>query len=159
MVSADALAISMYTIFINVAVTGEGNEVWNSLQGPLSIVFGALAGIAAAAICGPTRIWNTTLKRVLATLLLSEAPASPNRHLLPNYTPSIFAGLGCGAISSGLLQCSGCQASLPVNPGPDLDHVLLFQGQYFLSPSMHTMSIHLIYTHAENGEGRFILQL
>lgn len=61
--NADAIAITGYTIFINVAVTGKGNKVWAIMHGPLSIIFGVLAGLAFSLICAPTKLWNNAYKR------------------------------------------------------------------------------------------------
>ena len=75
---ADAIAITGYTIFINIAVTGEGSQVWNILHGPLSIVFGMFAGLAAALICSPTKLWNNVYKRTSVVFILCahRAPKS-----------------------------------------------------------------------------------
>ena len=81
---ADAIAITGYTIFINIAVTGEGSQVWNILHGPLSIVFGMLAGLAAALICSPTKLWNNVYKRTSVVFILCahRAPISGAWQLL-----------------------------------------------------------------------------
>ena len=73
---ADAIAITGYTIFINIAVTGEGNQVWNILHGPLSIVFGMFAGLAATLICAPTKLWNNVYKRTSVVFILCAPRAS-----------------------------------------------------------------------------------
>jgi Kef-type K+ transport system membrane component KefB len=59
----DMIALTGYTIFINIAVQGSGNKGWHIARGPLSVVFGILLGMAAAVICSFTKLWNTNYKR------------------------------------------------------------------------------------------------
>ncbi|BDA43853.1 Sodium/hydrogen exchanger 9B2 [Coccomyxa sp. Obi] len=65
----DAIAITGYTLFINLAVRGGGNTVWDVMHGPLSIVFGVLAGGLAGVFCSATNLWNNNLKRTLVMFL------------------------------------------------------------------------------------------
>ena len=59
----DMIALTGYTIFINIAVQGSGNKGWHIARGPLSVVFGVLLGMAAAVVCSFTKLWNTNYKR------------------------------------------------------------------------------------------------
>lgn len=59
----DMVAITGYTIFINLAVQGEGDRGWAIAHGPLSVVFGILAGLLAAVFCSITVLWNNKFKR------------------------------------------------------------------------------------------------
>lgn len=40
------------------------------MHGPLSIVFGILAGLVAALICAPTKLWNNIYKRTTVVFFL-----------------------------------------------------------------------------------------
>lgn len=63
------IAITGYTIFIDIAVTPPGNQVWSIMHGPLSVVFGILAGFLAAYLCAFTKLWNNKVKRTAVVLL------------------------------------------------------------------------------------------
>ena len=69
----DAIAITGYTLFINLAVRGGGNTTWNVMHGPLSLLFGVLVGCAAGGLCAVTKLWNNSVKRS-AVLLITCAP-------------------------------------------------------------------------------------
>lgn len=60
----DMVAITGYTIFINIAVQGDSNKGWHIARGPLSVVFGMLLGLGAALLCSITLLWNNVWKRV-----------------------------------------------------------------------------------------------
>ena len=78
MCCADAIAITGYTIFINIAVTGGGgSDGWAIAHGPLSIVFGILAGMGASLIAAPTKLWNNAYKRTCVILILGGSLAKP----------------------------------------------------------------------------------
>ena len=65
----DMIAITGYTIFIDIAVTPPGNQVWSIMHGPLSVIFGILAGFLAAYLCAFTKLWNNKVKRTAVVLL------------------------------------------------------------------------------------------
>ena len=65
----DMIAITGYTIFIDIAVTPPGNQVWSIMHGPLSVIFGILAGFVAAYLCAFTKLWNNKVKRTAVVLL------------------------------------------------------------------------------------------
>jgi len=65
----DMIGITGYTIFIDIAVKGEGNQVWAIMHGPVSVVLGILAGLIAAYLCAFTKLWNNRLKRTAVVLL------------------------------------------------------------------------------------------
>ena len=67
----DMIAITGYTIFIDIAVTVQGNKGWAIAHGPLSVIFGVLAGLLAAYCCAWTKLWNNKLKRTAVVLLSS----------------------------------------------------------------------------------------
>lgn len=68
----DAIAITGYTIFINIAVTGSGGNLgWQIAHGPLSIVFGVIAGLGASLIACPTKLWNNAYKRTAVVFILA----------------------------------------------------------------------------------------
>ena len=72
----DAIAIMGYTLFIALAVRTEGaNAVWAAMHGPLSVVFGLLAGGIAGMICALTRIWDNGMKRTAVLFLNGAAPS------------------------------------------------------------------------------------
>ena len=65
----DMIAITGYTIFIDIAVTPPGNQIWSIMHGPLSVIFGMLAGFVAAYLCAFTKLWNNKVKRTAVVLL------------------------------------------------------------------------------------------
>ena len=67
----DMIAITGYTIFIDIAVTQPGNKGWAIAHGPLSVIFGILAGLVAAYCCAATKLWNNKIKRTAVVLLSS----------------------------------------------------------------------------------------
>ena len=67
----DMIAITGYTIFIDIAVTQPGNKGWAIAHDPLSVIFGILAGIVAAYCCAATKLWNNKFKRTAVVLLSS----------------------------------------------------------------------------------------
>ncbi len=88
----DAIAITGYTLFINLAVRGGGNTTWNVMHGPLSLLFGVLSGLLAGGLCSMTRLWNNSFKRT-AVMFFTGArrqlqAASP--FPLPQNTTSIY---------------------------------------------------------------------
>lgn len=64
----DMIAITGYTIFIDIAIKGEGNQVWAIMHGPVSVVLGILAGLIAAYLCAFTKLWNNRVKRTAVVL-------------------------------------------------------------------------------------------
>ena len=67
----DAIAITGYTLFINLAVRGGGNTAWSVAHGPLSLLFGVLAGLVAGFLCSITKLWDNSLKRTLVVFFTS----------------------------------------------------------------------------------------
>ena len=65
----DMIAITGYTIFIDIAIKGEGNQAWAIMHGPVSVVLGILAGLIAAYLCAFTKLWNNRVKRTAVVLL------------------------------------------------------------------------------------------
>ena len=80
----DAIAITGYTLFINLAVREGGNTTWSVMHGPLSLVFGLLAGVLAGFMCSITKLWDNSFKRTLVMFFSSaqpfgDPPATPLR--------------------------------------------------------------------------------
>ena len=69
----DAIAITGYTLFINLAVRSGGSPVWSVMHGPLSLLFGVLAGILAGVMCSITKLWDNSFKRTLI-MFFTSAP-------------------------------------------------------------------------------------
>ena len=68
----DLVAITLYTIFISLAVTkAEGNLAFSIASGPLNVVFGVILGGLGALVCSATRVWDSNVKRTLVVLLLT----------------------------------------------------------------------------------------
>lgn len=65
----DMIAITGYTIFINIAVQGQSNQGWHIARGPLSVVFGIGLGCIAALFCSATKLWNNNYKRTAVLVL------------------------------------------------------------------------------------------
>ena len=66
----DAIAITGYTLCINLAVRNSGNAAWSVAHGPLSIVLGIAAGTVAALIAAATRLWTTGARRSLVMVFM-----------------------------------------------------------------------------------------
>jgi hypothetical protein len=66
----DAIAITGYTIFINLAVSPNTSPGWSIAHGPLSLVFGVIGGVAAAVFCACTKLWNTNTKRTAVLFIV-----------------------------------------------------------------------------------------
>lgn len=65
----DMIAITGYTIFIDIAVRRPtGNQVWQIMHGPVSVVLGVLGGLLAAFLCSFTKLWNNNVKRICVVL-------------------------------------------------------------------------------------------
>ncbi|KAK9826729.1 hypothetical protein WJX81_002380 [Elliptochloris bilobata] len=69
----DAIAITGYTLCINLAVRGSANPAWSVAHGPLSIVLGVVAGMVAALIASATRLWATGARRSLVMVFMALA--------------------------------------------------------------------------------------
>lgn len=104
----DAIAITGYTLCINLAVRGSGNAAWSAAHGPLSIVLGIASGTLAAFVASATRLWSTGARRVLVMVFLGaqHAPVSSTVGL-----PALPAG-ACdvrntksGKLANALIAC------------------------------------------------------
>lgn len=74
----DAIAITGYTLFIDLAVRAPGNTVWAVMHGPLSLLFGVLTGLAAGGVCSMTKLWNNSLKRTAVMFFTSALLTATN---------------------------------------------------------------------------------
>ena len=74
----DMVAITLYTIFSSVAITGGPNNdvAWQIATGPLQLIFGAAGGFLGAAMCACTVVWNQAWKRaaIVFTTSMLRAP-------------------------------------------------------------------------------------
>eukprot|EP00879_Flechtneria_rotunda_P028933 GHRR01031174.1.p1 GENE.GHRR01031174.1~~GHRR01031174.1.p1 ORF type:complete len:613 (+),score=115.99 GHRR01031174.1:727-2565(+) len=61
----DIIAITGFSIFINVAIATGENAAWQIASGPLQVVFGMIGGIIAGTVLGATRIFNNRYKRLI----------------------------------------------------------------------------------------------
>ncbi len=67
----DAIAITGYTLFINLAVRSSSGTAWSVAHGPLSLLFGVLAGLLAGLLCSITKLWDNSFKRTLVVFFTS----------------------------------------------------------------------------------------
>ena len=105
----DMIAITGYTIFINIAVQGPSNPGWTIARGPLSVVFGIGLGCIAALFCSITKLWNNQYKRTF--VLVASGADMPCRVYLAD-APStwILEGYPCKACKRW--QMGGGRASV-----------------------------------------------
>ena len=61
----DIVAITGYSIFSSVAITGQSNVAWQIASGPLQIVFGIVGGLLGGILLGCTRLFSSRLKRLV----------------------------------------------------------------------------------------------
>ncbi|KAL4424127.1 hypothetical protein ABPG75_001428 [Micractinium tetrahymenae] len=61
----DIIAITGYSIFSSVAITGQSDVAWQIASGPLQVVFGILGGLLAGVLLGCTRLFSTRYKRLV----------------------------------------------------------------------------------------------
>lgn len=95
----DMIAITGYTIFIDIAVRrNTGNQTWQIMHGPVSVVLGVLGGLVAAFLCSFTKLWNNNVKRICVVLFAGLCP-------LCRFVPIVFAGL----CPSSLQVCATCR--------------------------------------------------
>ena len=89
----DAIAITGYTLFINLAVREGGNPTWSVMHGPLSVLFGLLAGVLAGFMCSITKLWDNSFKRTLVMFFSSAQPLR-DHPALPCQKVASETGLG-----------------------------------------------------------------
>lgn len=68
----DVVAITGFSVFINIAITGQQNAAWQMASGPLQVLFGVLGGVLAGWALGCTRVWNTGAKRFIGIYASGE---------------------------------------------------------------------------------------
>ncbi|CAL5227266.1 g10197 [Coccomyxa viridis] len=134
----DAIAITGYTLFINLAVREGGNTTWSVMHGPLSLVFGLLAGVLAGFMCSITKLWDNSFKRTLVMFFSI---------LLMKFFFDHFGFTSSGAIAAlvqGLLAKElwkrGIPSKLAVESGPQMGRSVEKQVRWFwrfiMSPLM-----------------------
>ena len=74
----DAIAITGYTLFIDLAVRAPGNTTWAVMHGPLSLLFGVLTGLVAGGLCSVTKLWNNSMKRTAVMFFTSALLGHPD---------------------------------------------------------------------------------
>lgn len=98
----DMIAITGYTIFIDIAVRPpSGNHVWQIMHGPVSVVLGILGGLLAAFLCSFTKLWNNNVKRCCVVVL-----AGTDNPLRATGTPAL-----CHALPLPLPLAVSCACS------------------------------------------------
>ncbi|EIE25667.1 hypothetical protein COCSUDRAFT_46326 [Coccomyxa subellipsoidea C-169] len=125
----DAIAITGYTLFINLAVQGHSNTAWNVAHGPLSIIFGVLAGGLAGLFCSATKLWSNPIKRTFVMFLTV---------LLMKYFFDRYGFTSSGAIAAlvqGLLAKElwkrGLPKALAGESGPQMGRAVEKQVRWF----------------------------
>jgi Kef-type K+ transport system membrane component KefB len=69
----DIIAITGYSIFSSLAITSDGSEsdnndvAWEIAKGPVQVIFGILGGLIFGICLGFTKIFDTRVKRLIAT--------------------------------------------------------------------------------------------
>ncbi|KAI7845950.1 hypothetical protein COHA_000496 [Chlorella ohadii] len=103
----DVIAITGYSIFSSVAITGQGDVAWQIASGPLQVVFGILGGLIAGLILGCTRLFSTRNKRLVgiygSALLLM--------FFLEYY--NLLSGGALGALFVGLVASNAWEKGVP----------------------------------------------
>jgi NhaP-type Na+/H+ or K+/H+ antiporter len=114
----DVVAITGFSIFINLAITGQDNAAWQMASGPLQVVFGIVAGGLLGTLLGCTRVWRTSAKRFVGTY----GSALFVMFLLERYT--MLSGGALGSLTVGLAACLAWEAGKPraLSLGPSLEH-------------------------------------
>ena len=80
----DIVAIALYTVFITLAVPssssssaggggGAGSKIWSIAAAPLQLVFGLVLGLAGAAVCSASKLFDRAILRTAAVLLCALA--------------------------------------------------------------------------------------
>lgn len=89
----DIVAIALYTVFITLAVPTSSSssssaaggvtatsdtaaKIWSIAAAPLQLVFGLVLGLAGAAVCSATRVFDRAILRTAAVLLCALAQVS-----------------------------------------------------------------------------------
>ena len=110
----DAIAITGYTLFINLAVRSGGSTAWDVMHGPLSIVFGILAGGLAGLFCSATNLWNNNTKRTIVMFLTGAVHVVimvfvfMAGAMCPFVSMILFAQAACSVISLGNQGVDAC---------------------------------------------------
>jgi NhaP-type Na+/H+ or K+/H+ antiporter len=139
----DMIAITGYTIFINIAVQGSSNNAWHIAQGPLSVVFGFGLGAIAAFCCSATRLWNNKYKRVLALVI----SALTMKYFFDQF--DFESGGALAALMLGLVvkefwrrqwpRCLALQNDEPDENIRQAEHAVRFLWRFILMPLLFTL--------------------
>ncbi|KAI8468895.1 MAG: Sodium/hydrogen exchanger family-domain-containing protein [Monoraphidium minutum] len=132
----DIIAITGFSIFINIAIAGGENAAWQMASGPLQVLFGILGGLLAGVILGCTRIWDNKYKRFIG--LYGSA-------LLLMFFLEYFDMLSGGALGSlfvGLVACFMWERGVPrrfsngpnSTYAPDIERVMAKVWNWVMEP-------------------------
>ncbi|KAI8466952.1 MAG: Sodium/hydrogen exchanger family-domain-containing protein [Monoraphidium minutum] len=132
----DIIAITGFSVAINVAIAGGADAAWQIASGPLQVVFGILGGVLAGVLLGCTRVLNNKYKRLAgiygAALLLM--------FFLEAY--DMLSGGALGALFTGLVACFMWERGLPraasLGPSdgfsPDVERVMAMVWNWVMEP-------------------------
>lgn len=103
----DVVAITGYSIFSSIAITGQGDVAWQIASGPLQVLFGIVGGLIGGVFLGCTRLFSSRLKRLVGlyggALLLM--------YFLEYY--SLLSGGALGALFIGLVASNAWEKGFP----------------------------------------------
>ncbi|WIA18744.1 hypothetical protein OEZ85_003434 [Tetradesmus obliquus] len=114
----DIIAITGFSIFVNIAIATGENAAWQIASGPLQVLFGMGGGIIAGAVLGCTRIFNNKYKRLIgiygAALLIM--------FFLEYF--DMLSGGALGSLTVGLVTCYMWEHGKPgrLSQGPNNSH-------------------------------------
>ncbi|PSC74772.1 mitochondrial sodium hydrogen exchanger 9B2-like [Micractinium conductrix] len=103
----DVIAITGYSIFSSVAITGQDDVTWNIASGPLQVIFGIAGGLLAGIALGCTRLFRTRYRRLIglygSALLLM--------YFLEYW--NLLSGGALGALFVGLVASNSWEKGFP----------------------------------------------
>eukprot|EP00882_Tetradesmus_deserticola_P034074 GHRQ01038981.1.p1 GENE.GHRQ01038981.1~~GHRQ01038981.1.p1 ORF type:complete len:499 (+),score=175.50 GHRQ01038981.1:208-1704(+) len=95
----DIIAITGFSIFVNIAIATGDSAAWQIASGPLQVLFGIAGGVIAGVALGCTRVFNNKYKRLIgiygAALLIM--------FFLEHY--DMLSGGALGSLTVGLVTC------------------------------------------------------
>ncbi|GBF89298.1 mitochondrial sodium hydrogen exchanger [Raphidocelis subcapitata] len=106
----DIVAITWYSVFSCLAVTGQGNLGWQIARGPVQVLIGVFFGGVFGFILALTRVWDTPTKRMLA----SYFSCLFIMFLLDHF--NMLSGGALGALSLGMVAAALWRAGAPAHP-------------------------------------------
>lgn len=134
----DIIAITGFSIFINVAIATGDNAAWLIASGPLQVIFGILGGIIAGFVLGCTKLFNNKYKRLIgiygAALLIM--------FFLEYF--DMLSGGALGALTVGMVTCYTWEHGKPakLSQGPcqnfsaDVERVMAKVWNWIMEPML-----------------------